>query len=75
MHPKTNVFCSGSLVLPDKSARQISVGGFSAESALGLRLYTPDGSPGVNGTNDWEENWKELSLQVSLCGWLMENGH
>ena len=72
MHPKTNVFCSGSLVLPDKSARQISVGGYSSESTFGIRLYTPDGSPGVNGTNDWEENLKELSLQVSLRGLLME---
>ncbi|KAF8346395.1 copper radical oxidase [Amanita rubescens] len=26
MHPKTDVFCSGSLVLPDKAARQIDVG-------------------------------------------------
>ena len=67
MHPKSDVFCSGSLVLPDKGARQINIGGFAAESTFGIRLYTPDGSPGVNGTNDWEENSQELSLQVSVC--------
>jgi len=67
MNPKTDVFCSGSLVLPDKGGRQINVGGWSVDSTFGIRLYTPDGSPGVNGTNDWEENWQELSLQVSFC--------
>ncbi len=67
MNPKTDVFCSGSLVLPDKGARQISIGGYSGTSTFGIRLYTPDGSPGVNGTNDWEENSQELSLQVSIC--------
>jgi hypothetical protein len=36
----------------------------SQESLSGIRLYTPDGSPGVNGTNDWEENVDELMLQV-----------
>ena len=66
MHPKTDVFCSGSLVLPDKRARQIDVGGYSPEATFGIRFYTPDGSRGVNGTNDWEENSKELSLQVSV---------
>jgi hypothetical protein len=72
MHPQTNVFCSAGLILPDKDARQINVGGYSSESTLGIRFYTPDGRPGINGTNDWEENWKELSLQVSICGLLME---
>ena len=72
MHPKTDVFCSGSLILPDKGARQINVGGWSLDSTFGVRFYTPDGSPGVNGTNDWEENWQELSLQVSFCDLLME---
>ena len=64
MHVKTDVFCSGSIVLPDIAGRLINVGGWSLESTFGLRLYTPDGSPGVNGTNDWEENWEVLSLQV-----------
>ena len=64
MHVKTDVFCSGALVLPDKAARIINVGGWSLTSTFGIRLYAPDGSPGVNGTNDWEENPSELQLQV-----------
>ncbi|KAH7906672.1 copper radical oxidase-like protein [Hygrophoropsis aurantiaca] len=63
MHVKTDVFCSGSIILPDKGGRQINVGGWSLESTFGVRLYTPDGSAGVNGTNDWEENVNELTLQ------------
>lgn len=66
MHPKSDVFCSASLVLPDKGGRQINVGGWSLDSTYGIRLYTPNGSPGVNGTNDWEEDFHQLSLQVSL---------
>ncbi|KAH9896068.1 hypothetical protein C8Q73DRAFT_463729 [Cubamyces lactineus] len=63
MHVKSDVFCSAGLVLPDKGARQLVVGGWSLDSTYGVRLYTPDGSPGVNGTNDWEENYDELKLQ------------
>ncbi|KAH7925711.1 copper radical oxidase-like protein [Leucogyrophana mollusca] len=63
MHVKTDVFCSGSIILPDRGGRQINVGGWSLESTFGVRLYTPDGSAGVNGTNDWEENVDELTLQ------------
>ena len=64
MHLKTDVFCSGSIVLPDKKARQLNVGGWSLDSTFGIRLYTPDGKEGVNGTNDWEENVSLLKLQV-----------
>ena len=64
LHPQTDVFCSGGLTLPDKVGRQINVGGWSLQSTFGIRLYWPDGGPGVNGTNDWEENVNELSLQV-----------
>ena len=64
MHVRSDVFCSASLVLPDKGARQLNVGGWSLDSTQGLRLYTPDGSLGVNGTNDWQENWNEIHLQV-----------
>ncbi|KAF8151649.1 hypothetical protein B0H34DRAFT_801346 [Crassisporium funariophilum] len=63
MHIKTDVFCSGSVIMPDKAGRQINVGGWSLESTFGLRLYTPNGVPGTNSTNDWEENFDELSLQ------------
>jgi hypothetical protein len=65
MHIKTDVFCSGSVIMPDKAGRVINVGGWSLESTFGLRLYTPNGVPGTNSTNDWEENFQELSLQVS----------
>ncbi|KAK7452112.1 hypothetical protein VKT23_012217 [Stygiomarasmius scandens] len=63
MHTKTDIFCSGSIILPDRAGRQINVGGWSAQSTFGIRLYTPDGTPGVNGTNDWEENGVILKLQ------------
>ena len=64
MHVKSDVFCSASIVLPDKGARQLNVGGWSLDSTMGVRLYTPNGKPGVNGTNDWQENFNELHLQV-----------
>ena len=63
MHVKSDVFCAASLVLPDKAGRQITVGGWSVDSLYGIRLYAPDGSAGVNGTNDWEEDVHVLALQ------------
>ncbi|KAJ7186433.1 copper radical oxidase [Mycena filopes] len=63
MHVKSDVFCSGSIILPDKGARQLNVGGWSLDSTKGVRLFTPDGTPGVNGTADWEEDFEELHLQ------------
>jgi hypothetical protein len=63
MHVKSDIFCSAAIVLPDKAGRVINVGGWSLESTQGIRIYTPDGSDGVNGTNDWEENWDEVHLQ------------
>jgi hypothetical protein len=65
MHIKTDVFCSGSVIMPDKAGRVINVGGWSEISTFGVRLYTPSGTLGVNGTTDWEENADELSLQVA----------
>ena len=63
MHVQTDVFCSASLTLPDKVGRQINVGGWSGTSTYGVRLYWPDGSPGVWGVNDWQENAAEVYLQ------------
>lgn len=63
MHVKTDVFCSASLTLPDKAGRQLNVGGWALDSTFGVRLYWPDGSPGVWGQNDWQENVNELHLQ------------
>ena len=60
---KTDVFCSAGLTLPDKAGRLINIGGWSFESTFGVRLYWPDGSPGVKGVRDWQENVQELSLQ------------
>ncbi|KAH9902185.1 copper radical oxidase [Xylariomycetidae sp. FL2044] len=59
---KTDVFCSASLVLPDKAGRQLNVGGWSADSLYGIRLFTPQMGLGVNGTNDWEEDYTQLAL-------------
>ncbi|KAH9004837.1 copper radical oxidase [Lactarius deliciosus] len=64
MHVKTDVFCSAAVVLPDKAARILNVGGWSSQSSFGLRLYAPDGSAGVNGTNDWEEDANTFQLQT-----------
>ena len=77
MHVKTDVFCSAGLTLPDKGARQINVGGWSDVSTYGIRLYTPDGSPGTASVNDWQENANELSLQAGRwypSAMIMSNG-
>ncbi|KAF8264450.1 hypothetical protein EI94DRAFT_1703239 [Lactarius quietus] len=63
MHIKTDMFCSAAIVLPDKAARILNVGGWSQNSSYSLRLYAPDGSAGVNGTNDWEEDPDKFQLQ------------
>ena len=63
MHVKTDIFCAGGLVLPDKVGRQLTVGGWSGISTEGVRLYWPDGSPGKPGVNDWHESPDDLKLQ------------
>jgi hypothetical protein len=77
MHVLTDVFCSSSLTLPDKAGRQINLGGWSGDSTFGIRLYWPDGLPGVWGQNDWEENVNEVSLQAGRwypTSMIMANG-
>jgi hypothetical protein len=77
MHVKTDVFCSASLTLPDKVGRQINIGGWSGDSTYGIRLYWPNGSPGVPGTNDWQENFQEVALQAGRwypSAMIMANG-
>ncbi|KAN0078350.1 glyoxal oxidase [Tylopilus felleus] len=77
MHVLTDVFCSGNIVLPDKGARQINIGGQNPSSEYGVRLYYPDGKPGVNGTRDWEQNPNELALQRARwypTAMMMPNG-
>ena len=77
MTVKTDVFCSAGLTLPDKAGRVINVGGWSDVSLYGIRLYIPDGSPGVPGVNDWQENQAELALRVGRwypSAMIMSNG-
>lgn len=77
MHVKTDVFCSASLTLPDKAGRQINVGGWTGDALTGVRLYTPSGGPGKNGTTDWQENVNEVALQVPrwyVSAMIMANG-
>ncbi|KAK3341705.1 glyoxal oxidase-like protein [Lasiosphaeria hispida] len=64
LHLKTDVFCAAGVILPDKAGRQLMVGGWSGDSTYGTRLYWPDGSPGVEGTRDWQENVDVLRLQA-----------
>ncbi|KAF7933528.1 uncharacterized protein EAE98_003237 [Botrytis deweyae] len=77
MHVKTDVFCSAGLILPDIAGRQLDVGGWSGESTYGVRIYWPDGSPNVWGTNDWQENVNEVRLLVARwypTAMIMANG-
>ena len=81
MHTQTNTWCSAGVVLPDRAARVLNVAGWSHDATQGLRLYAPDGSLGVNGTHDWEENPETFRLQVrwrihshSICKVLVLNG-
>ncbi|KAF8242298.1 hypothetical protein K440DRAFT_591049 [Wilcoxina mikolae CBS 423.85] len=77
MHVKTDIFCAAGLTLPDKVGRQINVGGWANDATYGVRLYWPDGSPGVAGVNDWQENVAEVSLQIGRwypTAMIMSNG-
>lgn len=65
MHVATDVFCSASLVLPDRGGRQLNVGGWNYDSVWGLRLYLPDGSPGQPSVNDWDEDYNEIHLEAA----------
>lgn len=74
---QTDVFCAAGLTLPDKAGRQITVGGWAGASNFGVRLYWPDGSDGVPGTHEWEEDQGVISLQVPrwyASAMIMANG-
>lgn len=74
---ETDVFCSAGITLPDKAGRSLTVGGWAGQSNFGVRLYWPDGSAGVNGTHEWEEDAGVLSLQVPRwypSAMIMANG-
>ncbi|OQU99179.1 WSC domain-containing protein [Cladophialophora immunda] len=77
MHVKSDIFCSAGLTLPDKAGRQVNIGGWANDATYGIRLYTPDGSAGVWGVNDWQENVNELSLMAGRwypTAMIMANG-
>ncbi|KAF2433685.1 galactose oxidase [Tothia fuscella] len=63
MHVQSDIFCSATLVLPDKAGRQLNIGGWALGATFGIRIYWPDGSPGQTSINDWKENSDELALQ------------
>ena len=74
---QTDVFCSAGLTLPDKAGRQLTVAGWAGDSNFGIRLYWPDGSAGVPGTNEWVEDPNDLKLQVARwypSAMIMANG-
>jgi hypothetical protein len=74
---KTDIFCAAGLTLPDRAGRQINIGGWSTDSLFGVRIYWPDGSAGVNGTNDWQEDVNSVKLQRGRwypTGLVMANG-
>ncbi len=77
LHIKTDVFCAVGVTLPDKAGRQLNLGGWAGDATYGTRLYWPDGSPGVPGTHDWQENVNVLKLQAGRwypSAMIMANG-
>jgi hypothetical protein len=74
---KTDIFCAAGLTMPDRAGRQINIGGWSTDSLFGVRIYWPDGSAGVNGTNNWQEDVNSIKLQRGRwypTGMVMANG-
>lgn len=74
---KTDIFCAAGLTLPDRAGRQINIGGWSTDSLFGVRIYWPDGTLGVNGTNQWQEDVNTVKLQRGRwypTGLVMANG-
>ncbi|KAJ3103243.1 hypothetical protein HDU96_009365 [Phlyctochytrium bullatum] len=63
-HIRTDPFCGALHMLPDQWGRVSIMGGVdNTPGYQGVRLYRPTGKPGVNGTTDWEESWREVRLQ------------
>ncbi|KAJ3111109.1 hypothetical protein HDU96_005999 [Phlyctochytrium bullatum] len=63
-HVRTDPFCGALHMLPDQWGRVTIMGGVdNTPGYQGIRVYRPTGKPGVNGTTDWEEAWRELRLQ------------
>jgi hypothetical protein len=71
---KTDIFCAAGLTMPDRAGRQINIGGWSL---FGVRIYWPDGAPGINGSNNWQEDVTTVKLQRGRwypTGLVMANG-
>jgi hypothetical protein len=66
MHVLDEIFCSASLVLPDKTGRILNIAGWSDAANFGIRILTPSGSPGVQGNTDWEQDPANIVLQVCI---------
>jgi hypothetical protein len=63
LNVQDEIFCSASLILPDKAGRILDIGGWSDSALYGVRLLTPSGGPGVPGTTNWEEDLNVSQLQ------------
>ena len=59
----TDVFCAAGLTLPDRKGRVVTVGGWAGADLLGVRIWTPDGSAGVKGTAQWQEDAANIQMQ------------
>jgi hypothetical protein len=73
MHVNDEIFCSASLVLPDKTARILNIGGWSDSALLGIRMVTPS----LTGPTDWQQD--DGSAQLQRPRWyptalLLSNG-
>jgi hypothetical protein len=74
---KTDVFCAASVTMPDRAGRVINIGGWSADSLTGVRVYTPNGRLGTNSTSQWQENYEQIKLQTGRwypAAMVMANG-
>ncbi|KAJ3160268.1 hypothetical protein HDU88_008320 [Geranomyces variabilis] len=67
LHVLTDIFCSGAFQIAD--GRVVSFGGYTndnlGQALTGVRIYTPSGSPGIDGTTDWFEDPTKSILQVT----------
>jgi hypothetical protein len=63
LHVNDEIFCSASLVLPDKTGRILNIAGWSDSALYGVRLLTPSGDLGVQGNTDWQEDLNNAALQ------------
>ncbi|KAI8586351.1 glyoxal oxidase N-terminus-domain-containing protein [Geranomyces variabilis] len=67
LHVLTDIFCSCAFQIAD--GRVVSFGGYTndnlGQALTGVRIYTPSGAPGIDGTTDWFEDPTKSILQVN----------